>query len=57
MLKRSMMARSALTAAAARAATRPGLSLASLVAELQDETGRLDALDVGDATGSVRTVF
>ena len=46
----------ALAIAAARAATRPGLPLAALAAELRD-AGRLDALDTGDAAASVRAVF
>jgi tetratricopeptide (TPR) repeat protein len=47
----------ALAVAAARAAARPRLSLVALVAELADTAGRLDALDVGDPTASVRAVF
>jgi tetratricopeptide (TPR) repeat protein len=46
----------ALTIVAARAADRPGFSLATLVAELR-EGRRLGALDTGDATTSVRAVF
>ncbi len=47
----------ALAVAAARAATRPGFSLAALAAELADSAGRLDSLDAGDPTASVRAVF
>jgi DNA-binding SARP family transcriptional activator/tetratricopeptide (TPR) repeat protein len=47
----------ALAIAAARAATQPALPLAALAAELRDATGRLDALDAGDAAASVRAVF
>jgi len=47
----------ALSIAAALTAARPGLSLAALVAELQDQRRRLDVLDAGDATASVRAVF
>jgi tetratricopeptide (TPR) repeat protein/transcriptional regulator with XRE-family HTH domain len=47
----------ALAVAAARAHTRPGLSLAALAAELSDMTGRLDALDAGDPAVSVRAVL
>jgi hypothetical protein len=47
----------ALTIAAAHAATRPGLRLASLAAELRDAQGRLDILDTGDAATSIRAVF
>jgi DNA-binding SARP family transcriptional activator/tetratricopeptide (TPR) repeat protein len=47
----------ALAIAAARAALHPGLPLATLVTELRDAAGRLDALDAGDAGASVRAVF
>jgi tetratricopeptide (TPR) repeat protein len=47
----------ALSVAAARAAARPGLPLAALVAELRDTPGRLDALGIGEPGGDVRAVF
>ena len=47
----------ALTVASARAAARPGFSLADLTAELVDSASRLDALDAGDPASSVRAVF
>jgi tetratricopeptide (TPR) repeat protein len=47
----------ALAVAAARAATRPGLPLSALAAELRDSQGRLDVLDLGDGAASVRAVF
>jgi DNA-binding SARP family transcriptional activator/tetratricopeptide (TPR) repeat protein/transcriptional regulator with XRE-family HTH domain len=47
----------AVSIAAARAAMHPRLPLATLVKELRDATGRLDALDAGDQAGSVRAVF
>jgi DNA-binding SARP family transcriptional activator/Tfp pilus assembly protein PilF len=46
----------ALSIAAARAATQPGLLLATLAGQLRDASGRLDALDAGDVA-SVRAVF
>ena len=47
----------ALAIAATHATTRPGLPLTTLAAELRDESSRLDVLDTGDGTSSVRTVF
>jgi len=47
----------ALSIAGALAAGRPGLALADLAAELQDERRRLELLDAGDATASIRAVF
>jgi DNA-binding SARP family transcriptional activator/Tfp pilus assembly protein PilF len=47
----------ALAVTAARAAARPGFSLASLAAELRASHGRLNALDTGDPAASVRKVF
>jgi DNA-binding SARP family transcriptional activator/DNA-binding XRE family transcriptional regulator len=47
----------ALAVAAARAAARPGQPVADLVAELRDQQNRLDGLDAGDPTASVRAVF
>ncbi len=47
----------ALSIAAARAAARPGLSLATVAAELRDVRVRLDALSTGEAATDVRTVF
>jgi DNA-binding SARP family transcriptional activator/tetratricopeptide (TPR) repeat protein len=47
----------ALAIVAARAATHPGFTLRTLAKELADEHTRLDALDTGEATTSVRTVF
>jgi DNA-binding SARP family transcriptional activator/tetratricopeptide (TPR) repeat protein len=47
----------ALAIAAARAAARPGFTLAALAAELADAAGRLDALDADDPAASVRAVF
>jgi tetratricopeptide (TPR) repeat protein/transcriptional regulator with XRE-family HTH domain len=47
----------ALSIAAARAASYPEFSIASLVVELQDAGDRLDALDAWDPATSVRTVF
>jgi tetratricopeptide (TPR) repeat protein/transcriptional regulator with XRE-family HTH domain len=47
----------ALSVIVARAAAAPNLPLAALVAELTELRSRLDALDVGDPTANVRTVF
>src|SRR5260370_209929 len=47
----------ALGIAATRAVARPDFALTALAAELRDGRGRLDALDTGDATGSLREVF
>jgi tetratricopeptide (TPR) repeat protein len=47
----------ALAIAAARAASRPSLPLASLATDLRDAGGRLDALDAGHAAANVRAVF
>jgi DNA-binding SARP family transcriptional activator len=47
----------ALSIAATRATARPDFALSALAAELRDEKGRLDALEVGDAAGSLREVF
>jgi transcriptional regulator with XRE-family HTH domain len=47
----------ALAVAATRAAARPGFPLTHLAAELRETTGRLDAMDAGDPTASVRAVF
>jgi len=47
----------ALAITAARAAARPGLTLASLAAELRDAHRRLTALDGGDPAVGVRAVF
>ena len=47
----------ALSIAAARIASQPGLSLAALTAELHGAHGRLDALDAGHAAANVRAVF
>ena len=47
----------ALAVAAARAAARPSLPLSAVAAELRDAQVRLDALDTGDPTVSVRAVF
>ncbi|TDB78440.1 BTAD domain-containing putative transcriptional regulator [Micromonospora sp. KC723] len=47
----------ALAVVAARAATNPRLTLASLAAELRESRGRLDALANGDSATDVRTVF
>jgi DNA-binding SARP family transcriptional activator len=47
----------ALSVVAARAAARPVFPLAVLAAELQQAGSKLDALESGDAVGSVRGVF
>jgi DNA-binding SARP family transcriptional activator/tetratricopeptide (TPR) repeat protein len=47
----------ALAIVAARAAIHPGFALRVLAKELTEEHTRLDALDTGEATTSVRTVF
>jgi DNA-binding SARP family transcriptional activator/tetratricopeptide (TPR) repeat protein len=47
----------ALGIVAARAAAQPAFPLAVLAGELQRAGGKLDALDSGDAAGSVRAVF
>lgn len=47
----------ALSIAAARTASQPGLSLAALAAELRDARRRLDALDAGHPASNVRAVL
>ena len=47
----------ALAISAALAAARPGMALADLTAELRDAGTRLDALDAGEPSCSMRTVF
>jgi tetratricopeptide (TPR) repeat protein len=47
----------ALAITAARAAARPGFSLAALAAGLRDERGRLDALATGEEATDPRVVF
>ncbi len=47
----------ALSIAAARTASQPGLSLAALTADLRDARRRLDALDAGHAAANVRAVL
>ncbi|MFI9814798.1 AfsR/SARP family transcriptional regulator [Saccharothrix variisporea] len=47
----------ALAVVAARAATDTVLKLDDLLGELSSESGRLGALDAGDAVGSVRAMF
>ncbi|WP_208882775.1 AfsR/SARP family transcriptional regulator [Streptomyces sp. PBH53] len=47
----------ALAITAARASSQPAFPLAVLADELCQESGRLDALDAGDITSSLRAVF
>jgi DNA-binding SARP family transcriptional activator len=47
----------ALSIAAARSASQPGLSLAALTADLGGARGRLDALNAGHAAANVRAVL
>ena len=47
----------ALSIAAARSASQPGLSLAALSADLRDARRRLDALDVGHEATNIRAVM
>jgi DNA-binding SARP family transcriptional activator len=47
----------AVSIVAARAAAHPGFPLAVLAAELREATTRLDALETGDLTASVRAVL
>jgi DNA-binding SARP family transcriptional activator/tetratricopeptide (TPR) repeat protein len=47
----------ALAVAAVRAASSPGLALASLTEQLRDMRGRLDVLEAEDPASSVRAVF
>ncbi|MCK2244850.1 MULTISPECIES: BTAD domain-containing putative transcriptional regulator [unclassified Crossiella] len=47
----------ALGIVAARAATHPDFPLAALAEELREDTTRLDALDSGELTASLRAVF
>ncbi|MEV6170825.1 BTAD domain-containing putative transcriptional regulator [Streptomyces sp. NPDC051954] len=47
----------ALAVVAARAATNPGFTLATVAGELREGRGNLDALTGGDPTSDVRTVF
>lgn len=47
----------ALCDVAARVASRPGLPLAALAAEMRDERQRLNALETGESATSVRMVF
>jgi DNA-binding SARP family transcriptional activator/tetratricopeptide (TPR) repeat protein len=47
----------AISVVAARAAAHPTFPLATLAAELKDTTTRLDALEAGELTASLRAVF
>jgi DNA-binding SARP family transcriptional activator/tetratricopeptide (TPR) repeat protein len=47
----------ALAIVTARAVTNPGFPLSTLVDELRETRGQLDAFDAGDSATSVRTVF
>jgi DNA-binding SARP family transcriptional activator/Flp pilus assembly protein TadD len=47
----------ALSVASARAVTRPGITLAALVAELRDARVRLDPLEADDVATDLRAVF
>jgi len=47
----------ALSVASARAVTRPGITLADLVAELRDTRVRMDPLETGDVATDLRAVF
>ncbi|MCL7382592.1 BTAD domain-containing putative transcriptional regulator [Streptomyces sp. 35G-GA-8] len=47
----------AISILAARATMNPALTLAALAAELQETTPRLDALDAGETTANLRSVF
>ncbi|HEV2374416.1 MAG TPA: BTAD domain-containing putative transcriptional regulator [Streptosporangiaceae bacterium] len=47
----------ALSVAAARVVTQPGLSLSAVVGELAGANNRLDALEVSDTSARVRAVF
>ncbi|MFF4762098.1 BTAD domain-containing putative transcriptional regulator [Streptomyces sp. NPDC001292] len=47
----------AISVLSARVTTNPALTLTALTAELRGAATRLDALDTGEATGDVRTVF
>jgi hypothetical protein len=47
----------ALAIVTARAVTNPGFPLSTLVDELRETRGQLDAFDAGDSATSVRTIF
>ncbi|WP_062149503.1 AfsR/SARP family transcriptional regulator [Streptomyces curacoi] len=47
----------AVSVLAARVTTNPVLTLTALAAELRDTATRLDALETGEASGDIRTVF